>query len=172
MNSELLPFEKVTIMKILRAKKRLESKLNVKLKAGKETIEIKGEEIDIYTTKKVLDAIDRTFPVSIALLLAEPDFVMEDVPIKNFTPKKNLFVIRARIIGKEGRTLELLSELSSCYIVLHKNIVSVIGTFEKIKDTMNSIRSLIQGSKQANVYSYLEKARTKYKPENLALKKE
>lgn len=36
---------------------------------------------------------------------------------------------------------------------------------------MNAVKGLIQGSKQANIYKYLEKARKRYRPETLSLKK-
>ena len=85
--------------------------------------------------------------------------MLEDIYIKSITKRRNLKLVKARIIGKDGMTLRLLSELSDCEVVLHENIVSIIGKADKIKIAINAITSLIQGSKQSNVYSYLEKAR-------------
>ena len=168
MNSE---FSKDAIKKILRNKKLLESRLKVRIEIKGLSINLDGEEIDIYVAEKVLEAIERNFPVNTALLLIDENYVLEDIPIKDVTKKKNLEQIRARIIGTKGKTLKTISELSECYITLHENTVSIIGPAEKIKDAINAIESLIRGSKQSNVYKYLEKQRAKFLPEDLGLRK-
>ena len=79
-------------------------------------------------------------------------------------------IIKARIIGKKGKTLKLLCKLSECHITLHNNTVSIICKSEKIKETITAIKNLIKGSKQGNVYSFLERQRKKHEPEDLGLK--
>ena len=168
MNSE---FSKDTIRKILRSKKNLESKLKVKISVKGNNINLHGEEVNIYVAEKVFEAIERSFSINTALLLTDENYILEDIHIKDVTKKRNLEQIRARIIGTKGKTLKTISELSDCHIVLHENTVSIIGPAEKIKDAMNAIESLIRGSKQANVYKYLERQRAKIMPEDLGLRK-
>jgi len=168
MNFEFL--NKETIRKISANRKKIENKLQVKLEIKENQIEISGEEVDIYATTRVLEALEKNFSLETALLLIEPDYIIEDIPIKDITKKKNLSLVRARIIGTQGKTLKLISELSNCYLTLHNNTVSIIGSAEKIKYAINAIKSLISGSKQANIYSYLERARKKLRTENLSLR--
>jgi len=170
MNS--LIFDIKTARKILACKLKLENKLGAKLEIRGRKVEISGEELEVYTAEKVLSAIERNFSLSDALLLADENYILRDIPIKEFTKKKNLSLVRARIIGTQGKTLKLISELSECRVVLNNNIVSIIGRAEKIKDVINAVKSLISGSKQGNIYSYLERqrARHKFTDENLGLK--
>jgi len=153
-------FRTEIIKKILRNRKKLETKLKVKIQAKESRIELEGDELNTYIAEKVFDALDSNFSLNIALLLAEEEYLLEDIPIKRLT-NKNLKTVRARIIGTKGKTLKLLSELSDCYLTLHDNTISIIGSAEKIKETENALKSLILGSKQSNVFKYLEKHRKK-----------
>ena len=102
--------------------------------------------------------------------MTSEDYMLESISIKSISKRKNISQIKARIIGTKGKTLKLLSELSECHIALHNNIVSIIGTFEKIKIAESAIKNLIKGSKQANVYFYLEKHKKNIIPEDLGIK--
>lgn len=155
--------------RILRNKEKLEEKLKVKIHIQPSEIHLQGEELDVYIAEKVLEAIERNFPINVALLLLEENYLMEDINIKGGR-KKDIEPIKARIIGQDGSTLRVLTELSDCYIQLYDNIVTIIGPSEKIKDAINAIKSLINGAKQANVYAYLEKARNRDIPSDLGLK--
>lgn len=163
-------YKKETLRKILNNKPKLEKKLKVKIEIKSNSLDLEGEEVGIYTATQVFNALDRNFSFELALLLAEPDYYLEDIPIKDVTRKTNLREVKARIIGREGRTLQLISELSNCYVTLHENTVSIIGTFEKMRTAINAVKSLILGSKQASVYAYLEKARKKLFPEKIEFK--
>ncbi len=163
---------KKTIKKISKNKKILERKLKVKLQIKNSEIEINGEEFEVYIAEKVIEAIERNFPIKIALLLIKEDYILEDIPIKSITRKRNLSQIKSRLIGKKGKTLRIISEISNCYLSLHENVISIIGPSEKIKDVTTAIKNLIRGSKQSNIYLYLEKTKKKDIPENLGLKPE
>ena len=152
-------FERETLFKIRRNKAKIEKKLDVKIVLRKNDVELKGREDEVYAAERVFLALERNFSIDSALLLANEEYLLEDIYIKSITKRRNTKLVKARIIGKDGSTLRLLSELSNCEIVLHENVVSIIGNFDRIKIATNAITSLIQGSKQANVYAYLEKAR-------------
>ena len=167
MNSEYPP---ETIKKILKNKKKLETGLNVMLEIKRGQVSIEGKEPELYIAEQVLEAINKNFDINVALLLTNEEYVLEDIHIKDVTKKKNLEQVRARIIGTKGKTLKTLSELTECYITLHENTVSIIGPAEKIKEAVIAIENLIRGSKQSNVYKYLERQKTKPVPEDLGLK--
>ena len=143
--------------RILKNKRILEKELNVKItNAGKE-VSLAGSPIDEYIAEKVLDAINLGFPLSIALTIKDEDFTFEVINIKDYTKKKDFPRIRARIIGKNGKTLKTLNNLTNCNFEILNHDVGIIGDAENIEGASQAVISLIQGAKQANVYSYLEK---------------
>lgn len=155
--------EKKTIFRILKHKKEIEEKLLVKIKIKDEKIEINGEADKEFIAEKAITALDFGFPIDVALLLTDENYVLEILNIKNITRRKKLEEVRGRVIGKQGKTLQLICTLSNCFIELKENEVAIIGDAEDIKDVVNAMTSLIRGSKQGNVYSYLEKARARKK---------
>ena len=156
--------------KISKAKKFLEKKLNVKLELKGKNLFVEGNELEEYTASRVLEAAGKGFDIDIALLLRDENYIFEVVNIKNISPRRNLSQVRARVIGKKGRTLKVLSELSDCHIILRDNNVYIIGPAEKIKQALNGLRKLIRGSKQSSTYSYLERQRKNLFPDDLGLK--
>ncbi len=145
------------VSKVAKNKKRLESILNVKITIRGKEITINGAPEDEYTAEKVIDAINFGFPISVALLIKEEEFLFEILDIKKYTHRKDFETIRARIIGEKGKTLKTLNTLTECFFELKDNNVGIIGSPELIKNASDAVIFLIQGSKQANVYSFLEK---------------
>ena len=145
------------IPRILKNKKILEKKLNIRIENSGKNITIQGKPENEYIAEKVIEALELGFPLSVALGIKEQDYELEALNIKEYTKRKDLRSVRARIIGKKGRTLKTLGNLTSCFFELKDNVVGVIGDPEQISNARKAIISLIRGAKQANVYSYLEK---------------
>lgn len=141
--------------------KRIEDELNVKITIDKNEVSIEGNAEDEFLTEKIIDALDFGFPIANALLIKNEEFLFETLNIKDYTKKKDLKTIRARIIGREGKTLRTLTTLTNCFFEIKENSVGIIGAPESIETAQNAIISLIKGSKQANVYDYLEKHKVK-----------
>ena len=97
------------------------------------------------------------------LLLKNDDYTFEVINIKDYTKRSDTEVIKGRIIGKKGNTLRVLEELSNSYLAIRNNSIAIISPSEDIDSIRQAIISLIQGSKQGNVYGYLEKSRRKNK---------
>ncbi len=147
--------------RILKSKKRLEEKLNIKITNRGKEVSVQGEPEDEYIAEKVLDALNFGFPFSDALLIKKEDFMFERINIKDHTKRKDLERIRARIIGRGGKTLKTLCNLTKCFFELKDNEIGIIGNPEHIKNAQEAVISIIKGSKQSNVYSFLEKHQTK-----------
>lgn len=143
--------------RIIKNRKKLEKELNIKITNRGKEITIEGKPKDEFVAEKVLEALEFGFPFSASMRLKDLDYSFEVINIKDQTKRKDLKSIRSRIIGKEGRTLKTLSALTKCFFELKDNSVAIIGHSEQIKNAHDAIISLIQGSKQANVYSRLEK---------------
>lgn len=157
--------------RIISNKKKLEKILNIKIKnRGKEII-IESDPEEEFIAEKVLEALNFGFPFSVALMIKENDFSFEIVNIKDHTKRKDMKIIRARLIGKDGRTLKTLSDLTRCYLEMKDNSVAIIGDPEHVKNAHEAVISIVKGSKQSNVYSHLEKHQPK-PVHDLGLKKD
>ncbi|RLG12719.1 hypothetical protein DRN73_01580 [Candidatus Pacearchaeota archaeon] len=147
--------------RVIKAKKELEKQLKIKITNRGKEVKILGKPEDEYIAEKVIDAINFGFPISTALLIKKEDYLFEILLIKNYTKRHDLERIKARIIGTKGGTLRTLHELTKCFFELKDNEVGIIGDPEYIKNAQEAIISIIRGSKQSNVYNYLEKHQVK-----------
>lgn len=149
------------VPRIIKNKKRLEGKLKVKIKnKGKEVI-IEGKPEDEYVAEAVIKALEFGFPFSVAMMIKDFEYMFEIMNIKDHTKRKDLKRIRARIIGKGGKTLKTINNLTKCHFELKDNSIGIIGDPEYIKNAQEAIISIIRGSKHSNVYSNLEKHQVK-----------
>jgi len=147
--------------RVTKNREKLEKELCVKITNRGKEVYIDGLPENEYIAEKIILALNFGFPYSDALLLTEEDFMFEVINMKDYTTKKDFGRIKARIIGKQGKTLKTLSELTKCNFEIKDHFVGVIGPLEFIKNGQDGITSLIKGSKQANVYAYLEKHQPK-----------
>ncbi len=151
--------------RIIKNRQRLEKALDVKITNRGTEIYIDGEPEAEYIAEKVIEALDFGFPFSTAMLIKTEDLIFEVMNIKELTTKKDYPRIRARIIGTNGKTLKTLCTLTNCYFEIKDNEIGIIGEPECIKNTNTAIVSLVKGTKQSNVYSYLEKHQFKPEPD-------
>jgi len=147
--------------RIIKAKKELEEQLKIKITNRGKEVTISGKPEDEYIAEKVIDAINFGFLISTALLIKKEDYLFETLLIKNYTKRHDLKRIKARIIGTKGGTLKTLHELTKCFFELKDYEIGIIGDPEYIKNAQDATISLIKGSKQSNVYNYLEKHQIK-----------
>jgi|SRR3989344_356419 len=147
------------ISKITKSKNQLERELDVKINLYRGFVELEGEAIAEYTATQVIEAITLGFDIQTSLLLKNEDYILQKIQIKDYIgkAKKRLIQVKARIIGKKGRAIKTISELSNCSIKLHENLVAIIGLVSDAETTLDSVISLIRGSNHSNVYARLEK---------------
>ena len=151
----------VKLPRILKNKKRLEKKLNITISNRGKEVQINGKPEDEYIAEKVIDALNFGFSFSVAISIKEEDLEFEILNIKNHTTRKDLERVRARIIGKGGKTLKTLNQLTKCNFEIKDNQIAIIGLPEYIENAQESVISIIKGAKQSNVYSHLEKNQLK-----------
>ncbi|MFA6974257.1 MAG: KH domain-containing protein [Parcubacteria group bacterium] len=144
---------------IKRTRKKLEKLLNVKMTISNDELIIEGNGDDEYFAEKMIDALNLGFPLSIAELIRKEDFHFEILNIRDYSRKKDLKTVRARIIGTKGKALRTLCELTGCFFEIKDNCVGIIGAPESIKNAQDAIESIARGAKHANVYAFLEKHR-------------
>ena len=145
------------IARIIKNRKRLEKILNVKISNNGKEVTFTGAAEDEYVAEKVLSALDLGFSFSDAVLIKEQELDFDIINIKDFSRRGNTEKIRGRVIGKQGRALATLSELTKCSLEIKQNEIGIIGEPDRIKFAIDAIAQIVRGSKHANVYKGLEK---------------
>ena len=145
------------IARIIKARKRLETVLEVKISLNGSEVIINGEPEDEYYAEKVIDALNFGFPFKEAISIKKEEKEFEIIHIKDHTHRKDLKTIRARIIGTGGKALKTLTNLTECHFELKDNSMGIIGKPENMENGINGVISIIKGSKHGDVYKGLER---------------
>jgi ribosomal RNA assembly protein len=149
------------LKEVLRSKFRLQKELGVKLTNKGKNVFVNGPVDKEFMAIEVLEAINLGFSADRALELKQNDFMLQTVHIKDITKRHDLERVRARIIGSQGRTLKTLQNLTNCDLAMNDNEIGLIGPIQEMEDAVQAVTSLVQGSKQGNVYGRLERRRKK-----------
>ncbi|MCK5283516.1 MAG: RNA-processing protein [Nanoarchaeota archaeon] len=140
-------------------------------KATKTTLEIDSNECDIfikgtdglniYTAKEIITAIGRGFNPETALLLLKVDYSFELINLADSIgkSKETQLRIKGRIIGKEGKTRNIIEQLTETYLSIYGKTVSIIGSNESVSIAHRAVQMLMEGSNHSSVYKWLEKQR-------------
>ncbi len=153
---ETIYFKKTTELR--RNLERLQDTLKVKINLVGRKVEIEGDPLDEYEALLVLDAINFGFSANQAIQIKDPEIDFKILNIKEFTRRANLKEVRGRLIGSKGQTRRVLEDISGCEIIVNNdNTVGIIGEAEAITRAVTAVSNLIRGSKQSNVYRYLER---------------
>ncbi len=162
---ETIFFKRLSELK--RNKAELERRLKVKIEIIGKKVTMEGATVDEYEASIVLDAINFGFPTQTALLLKEEDVLFRKINIKSVTRRKDLEVVKSRVIGTQGSTKNTIEEIADCQVVVNGNEVGIIGEAAEIEYALTALTNLIRGSKQANVYKFLERINTRKKNNNV-----
>jgi len=153
--------------KIIQNKARLEKELEIKITNKGKNVFVNGKAEKEYIALKVLEAINLGFSIDSVFQLKDEKIILQKINIKDLTKKQNLERIRGRIIGTQGKTLKTIHNLTNCNLSLKDNTIGIIGDAENIEDAIQSLTSLIKGSKQGNVYARIEKQKRRKKLINI-----
>lgn len=149
-------------MKILRTNKKLVKKLedltDAKIKLGEE-VEIESEDsIKLMRVKSVVKAFGRGFDFEDALDLLDESYELCIIDVKGFTGKssKRLSELRGRVIGREGKSKNIIEKLADVKLSIYGKTISIIGRWEGVECAKQAIEMLLQGRKHGTVYKHLE----------------
>jgi len=151
------------IKKLKREKNFLERELKIKITIKGKNVIIRGAALNEYGASIVIDSINMGFAPQTACLIQDKDFVFEKINIKDHTRRKNLEIIKSRLIGTHGTTKNTIEQIAGCKIKIKGNIVGIICPADTMEYALTGIINLIKGSKQSNIYKYLERINTKIK---------
>ncbi len=144
-------------------KSLIEEKTKTELVIDSETgtVSIASAE-DPLQAMRVMDlvrAIGRGFSPERALVLLDDEMLMLDVLdlSKMVGTKSDMARIKGRIIGKDGKTREIMERLSGAKVSVYGKTVALLGYPEQIRVARAAIEMLMEGAPHGNVYSFLEK---------------
>jgi ribosomal RNA assembly protein len=161
---ETIFFDRLAELK--RTHNELEKRLKVTITIEGKKVTIRGNTFEEYEALTILEAMNFGFSAQTALMLKDEDIVFRRIHIKDFTNRKDLETVKARIIGTQGRTKRTIENLANCEVMIKGNEVGLICPAEEIDYVITGMTNLIRGSKQANVYKFLERINTSRKNKN------
>jgi ribosomal RNA assembly protein len=162
----------VTIGKNGKIKHQLEIITKTELKIDSETGNIAISSTDetedplaIWKARYMIKAIGRGFNPEIALKLDNEELILEIINLQDYVGKSKKALVRqkGRIIGKGGRTRQIMHDMLDVEISIYGKTVSLIGKIENVQMAKEAINMILDGSRQKSVYAYLEKMHDKLK---------
>jgi ribosomal RNA assembly protein len=133
--------------------------LEIDSETGMVTITSAEDPLSAMRVVDLVRAIGRGFSPERALTILDDEMLMLDVLdlSKMVGTKSDMVRIKGRIIGKEGRTREIMEKLAGVKISVYGRTVALLGYPEQIRTARAAIEMLLEGAPHGNVYSFLEK---------------
>ena len=155
-----IPKERVAVLigKNGETRKMIEQETKTKLDITAEgEVKIEGESYDAWIARQIVKAIGRGFSPEKAMLLLNEEYAYEIVEILDFAKNENQMKrLKGRVIGTEGKTRDMIEEITDSYISVYGKTVSIIAKSENIQVARKAIEMLLSGAKHATVYRLLE----------------
>ncbi|MBT3283475.1 RNA-processing protein [Candidatus Bathyarchaeota archaeon] len=157
-----------------KTRRRIESAFGVKItvesESGGVTVKVNEDQPDVsvmFTVKNIVKAIGRGFNPKKAMTLQDEDNDLIVIDLEEFvgTSKNAQNRVRGRIIGKEGKSRELLEELTNCLVSVYGGTVAVIGPYEMLQVAKEAVEMLLNGSYHKTVWNHLYAYRRKMRKE-------
>ncbi len=155
-----------------KAKRRIENYFGVTIEVESESgsVEItlnpgNRDFTAIFTVRNVVKAIGRGFSPRRAEILAKEDYDLHIIDLNEYVgnSKSAIARVKGRIIGKNGRSRELIEELTETHISVYGGTVAYIGNPEGLEAAREALMKLIKGSFHKTVWNYLYAWRRKMK---------
>ena len=148
---------------------RAEVRLNIDSETGSVEIEAVGDPITALNGPDIVQAIGRGFHPDDALTLLDDEMRMFDlVDVAAVTRNQNdLERKKGRLIGENGRTRELMEELSGASVVVYGKTVGIIGAPEEAEVVRSAVEMILDGAPHGSVYSFLERKRNEMKRQGM-----
>lgn len=141
--------------------RRSEVRLDIDSENHSVRIEPTGDPVRGLKAPDIVRAIGRGFAPDVALRLLDDDMMMFDlIDVKRASRNKNdLERNKGRLIGKNGRSRELMEEITGAHVVIYGSTMGVIGMPKQVGIVRSAAEMLLDGAPHGAVYSFLERKR-------------
>ena len=115
--------------------------------------------LSVWKARYIVKAIGRGFNPEIAVKLMGDETILEIINLPDYVGKSKKAVLRqkARIIGKEGRTKDIITDMTGVDISIYGKTVAIIGDMEQIHIAKEAVEMILNGVRHKTVYAFLEK---------------
>lgn len=139
--------------------------LDIDSETGSVTIKDQEDPVAALRLQEIIKAIGRGFsPERATRLMDDEHLMLEIIDLSKVTSTSNdMRRLKGRIIGRDGKTREIMENLTNTSISIYGKTVGIIGYPEQIKVARDAIDMLIDGAPHGPVYSYLERKRKEMK---------
>lgn len=143
--------------------------LDIDSETGTVTVSTSQDPLQTMRVSDVVRAIGRGFSPERALPIMDDEMLMLDVMdlSKILGTKSDLKRMKGRVIGKDGKTREIMERLSGAKISVYGKTIALIGYPEQIRIARSAIEMLLGGAPHGNIYSFLEKKHQEMAKEEL-----
>lgn len=140
-------------------------RLDIDSENGSVAIDAVGDPVDAMLAPDIVKAIGRGFDPEAALELLDHDLArFELIDLADQTRNKNdLQRQKGRLIGENGRTRQLMEELSGANVVIYGTTLGIIGQPEEVDTVRRAAGMLLDGAPHGAVYSFLERKHNEMK---------
>ncbi len=144
---------------------RADVRLDIDSDDGLVRVEKTGDPVRGLKAPEIVRAIGRGFAPEDALALLEDDLMLfEIVDIDAAARNKNdLQRQKGRLIGENGRTRELMEELTGADVVIYGTTLGIIGQPQQVETVRSAAEMILDGAPHGAVYSFLERKRNEMK---------
>jgi len=138
---------------------RSEVRLDIDSESGSVAVESVGDPVTALVAPDIVRAIGRGFKPEAALSLLDGEMRMFDlIDLSDKTRNDNdLRRQKGRLIGENGRTRQLMEELSGADVVIYGSTIGMIGDPEEVEAVRRATGMILDGAPHGAVYSYLER---------------
>ena len=137
---------------------RAEVRLDIDSETGQVAVETTGDPVTALKGPDIVKAIGRGFAPEEAMRLLDDELMLfEIIDIDAASRNRNdLRRHKGRLIGEDGRTRELMEELTGASVVIYGSTLGIIGDPEQVEAVREAAQMIIDGAPHGAVYSFLE----------------
>jgi ribosomal RNA assembly protein len=162
-----------------KTKKHIEEKLRVELQIDSEAGDViiaLAEKADdpstLFKAKDLVTAIGRGFsPEHAFRLVRDEEAMLNLIDLRSVFGKSDADIkrVQGRIIGMNGKTRQIIEELTDTSVSVYGHTVGIIGTVEQVQIAREAIEMLVKGSMHGTVYRFLQRKRRELKKKKFEL---
>ena len=150
--------------KLRKLKSKIEKVLDIQLNITRSKISFESEDAyKEFIAKIIIEAMDFGFELEEASQLKKEDYMMGIINLKEYARPTRLRETLGRMIGKKGKAIRTLSQLSDCSIKIKDYTVALIGSTDDVDTALLALKKLARGSPHAKVYGFLERKKAEKK---------
>jgi ribosomal RNA assembly protein len=152
-------------------KRAIQERSGVVLSVDSETGEVfldkskAKDSLIVMKVEEVVKALARGFAPEHAFKLLDDDVYLEIMDIHDYVGKDQSHIrrMKARIIGKNGKTRRIIESMTGAYLCIYGGTVAIIGDVDGFDVAKKAVDMVLSGSEHATVYKFLERKRRESK---------